>query len=64
MNPATDVTRIDEKIQLLKAAALELRTAGAGVPAVEKNTDRILASIKMLELAICDAATHSLRPLR
>jgi len=63
MNPAMDVTRIDEKIQLLKATALELRTAGAGIPAVQKNTDRILASIKMLELAISDVATHSLRPL-
>ena len=64
MNLATDVTSIDEKIRLLKAAALELRTAGAGIPAVEKNTDRILASIKMLELAISDVARHSMRPLR
>jgi len=57
MTPKSDLMRLDERIQLLKATALELRMAGAGIPAVEKNADRILASIKMLELAVSDVAT-------
>ena len=64
MTPESNVTRLHESIQLLKRTALELRAAGAEIPAVERNASRILASIKMLELAISDCATHSMRPLR
>lgn len=50
----TEMRQIDSKIQLLKKTALELQAVGERIPAVEKNTSRILASIKMLELNVSD----------
>lgn len=46
--------QIHEKIQTLKAAAEELAAAGEDLPAVVRNSARILASVKMLELGISD----------
>ncbi|GAH72318.1 unnamed protein product [marine sediment metagenome] len=43
-----------EKIQLLKQTATELKRISGGIQAVDKNVDRILASIKMLEINISD----------
>ncbi len=45
---------IDKKIQLLKKTAMEINTIADNIPAVEKNSSRILASIKMLEINISD----------
>jgi hypothetical protein len=45
---------LDRKIQDLKQTAQELQTMGAGIPSVERNVVRILASIKMLELNVSD----------
>ncbi len=53
----TDVVEIHEKIRLLKQTALELQVLGEEIPAVEKNTNRILASIKMLEINVSDIAS-------
>ena len=46
--------QIHEKIQILKAAAEELAAAGEDLPAVVRNSARILASVKMLELNLSD----------
>ena len=43
-----------EKIQLLKQTANELKRISGGIQAVDRNVDRILASIKMLEININD----------
>ncbi len=44
-----------EQIAAIRKAAEELkRMAGTGFPAVEKNADRILASVRMLELSVTD----------
>ncbi len=43
-----------KKIQLLKQTATELKRISGGIQAVDKNVDRILASIKMLEINISD----------
>jgi hypothetical protein len=48
------LVKIDEKIQAIKKAALELRELSNGIQAVERNADRILASTKMLEINISD----------
>ena len=45
---------INAKIQLMKQTAKELRRDTDEIPALSKNTARILASIKMLELNISD----------
>ncbi len=49
-----DAEQLHEKIQALKAAAEDLAAAGKAIPAVARNTARILASCKMLELEISD----------
>jgi hypothetical protein len=49
-----DLEGIDEKIQLMKKAAQELKEMGKNIPAMDRNLLRILASIKMLEINISD----------
>jgi hypothetical protein len=49
-----DLKKIDEKIQLLKSTAQELNRLGDDFPALARNSVRILASIKMLEINISD----------
>ena len=50
----TDLSHINAKILLIKDAAAELNRLGQDIPALTRNTARILASIKMLELNITD----------
>ena len=45
---------IDERIRLMKKTAEELQQMSSGFPALQKNTARILAGIKMLELNVSD----------
>lgn len=49
-----DLNEINAKIQLLKKTAQELNRIGEDFPAVARNTVRILASVKMLEINISD----------
>ena len=46
---------IDEKIKILKSTAQEISSIGDDYPAIVRNTARIMASIKMLEINISDA---------
>ena len=54
MGQQTDIKKIDEKIQVLKKAAEELNQQCQDFPAVARNSVRILASVKMLELNVSD----------
>jgi hypothetical protein len=49
-----DLNEINAKIQLLKKTAQELNRIGEDFPAVARNTVRILASVKMLEINVSD----------
>ena len=49
-----NLEEMDERIQQMRHLAEELKHRGEGIQAVERNVDRILASIKMLELNITD----------
>jgi len=49
-----NVKEMAEKIQAIKEAATELQDISGGVQAVDRNVDRILASVKMLEINISD----------
>ena len=54
-----DVNTIKEmagKIVLIRKEALELKAMSGGNQSVDRNIDRILASIKMLEINITDVA--------
>ena len=54
MNPRIDLNEIDAKIQLMKKTAEELNRIGENFPALARNTIRILASVKMLEINVSD----------
>ena len=54
MNPGIDLNKINAKIQLMKKEAEELNQIGENFPALARNTVRILASIKMLEINVSD----------
>jgi hypothetical protein len=49
-----ELGKIDTRIKTIKKAALELNELSAEIPAVDRNTARILASVKMLEINITD----------
>jgi hypothetical protein len=56
MVPETDLAAINARIVALKKTALELKALGADIPCLVRNTARILASLKMLEIGFCDVA--------
>ena len=49
-----DLNDINAKIHLMKKTAQELNRIGEDLPALARNTVRILASIKMLEINFSD----------
>ena len=56
MDELTDLHEIDTRIQTIKRAAEELNQMGGAFPALARNTARILASLKMLEINVSDVA--------
>jgi hypothetical protein len=54
MGQEYDIKGMAEKIQLIKETANKLKQISGGIQAVDKNVDRILASVKMLEINISD----------
>ena len=49
-----ELKKIDEKIKLLSNTAKELKILAENIPAITRNTTRLLASVKMMELNISD----------
>jgi len=50
------IGEMDVKIRLLRETTQELVDSAGDVEAVRRNAKRILASVRMLELNICDIA--------
>ncbi len=50
-----DIKGMAEKIRALRQNATELKAMSGGIQAVDRNVDRILASVKMLEISVVDA---------
>jgi hypothetical protein len=48
------IKEMAEKVQAIKKAATELKNISGGIQAVDRNVDRILASVKMIEINISD----------
>ncbi len=48
------ITDMDEKIRALRQTAQELLDTAGDIEAVRRNAKRILASVRMLELNVCD----------
>ena len=49
-----DLNEINKRINLMRQTAEELKALGQNFPALARNTSRILASIKMLEMNVSD----------
>jgi len=49
-----EMKKLDTRIKTIKKAAEELKTLSGGMQAVDRNAERILASVKMLEINITD----------
>ena len=49
-----EIRKIDTRIKAIKKAAQELKELSGGIQAVDRNADRVLASVKMLEINISD----------
>lgn len=49
-----EIIKLDTRIKAIKKAAQELKEISGGIQAVDRNADRILASVKMLEINISD----------
>ena len=49
-----ELKKIDDKIKLLRNTAKELKSLAKNIPAITRNTTRLLASVKMMELNISD----------
>ncbi len=58
MNNASEanVREMAEKIAAIRRQAEDLQAISGGIQAVDKNVDRILASVKMLEINVSDLA--------
>jgi hypothetical protein len=51
-----NIKLIAEKIETIKRTATELKNISGGIQAIDRNVDRILASVKMMEINITDVA--------
>jgi len=49
-----DLKKLDTRIKAIRKAAQELKKISEGIQAIDRNTERILASVKMLEINISD----------
>ena len=56
METGLDIVTLGAKIERVRSAILEMKTAGQGIPTLERNAARMLASLKMLEINCCDIA--------
>ena len=53
---SANIKAMAEKISTIRREATELKAMSGGIQAVDRNADRILASVKMLEINISDVA--------
>jgi len=49
-----EIRKLDTRIKTIKKATQELKHLSGGIQAVDRNAERILASVKMLEINISD----------
>ncbi len=61
MKHVPDIKSMNEKILKIKALLQELDADADCFPALSRNSKRALASIKMLELNICDIISIDLK---
>ena len=58
MTQEYDIKALASKVKALRRNVEAIMEMGAGIPAIEKNAERILADVKMLELNVNDAVEY------
>ncbi len=56
MTQEYDINGMVAKIRALKRNAAELKKISGGIQAVDRNADRILANVRMLEIDVVEPA--------
>jgi predicted component of type VI protein secretion system len=54
MAQESDIKKMADRILALRQEAAELKGMSGGIQAIDRNVDRILANVRMLELNISD----------
>jgi hypothetical protein len=54
-----DIKAMAAKVRALRRNAEALKEISGGMQAVDRNVDRILANVRMLEIDVCDVAEIS-----
>ncbi len=49
-----EIEKMDSQIKAIKKAAEELKALSGGMQAIDRNVERMLASVKMLEINATD----------
>jgi prefoldin subunit 5 len=49
-----ELRKLDTRIKTIKKTTQELKQLSGGIQAIDRNAERILASVKMLEINISD----------
>jgi prefoldin subunit 5 len=49
-----EIRKLDTRIKAIKKVTQELKQLSGGIQAIDRNAERILASVKMLEINISD----------
>lgn len=49
-----EIRKLDTRIKTIKKATQELKQLSGGIQAIDRNAERILASLKMLEINVSD----------
>jgi len=62
MDTQIEMERLNLSIQRARQAVEDLRRLGEDFPAVARNAERILASLKMLEINVSDIVDGGLVP--
>ena len=62
METKMDLKAMDARIRTIRKSAEELQTLADQFPALYRNTARILASVKMLEINLSDLVDQGLLP--
>jgi prefoldin subunit 5 len=49
-----EIRKLDTRIKAIKKTTQELKQLSGGIQAIDRNAERILASVKMLEINVSD----------
>jgi hypothetical protein len=55
MEDEYNIKAMSAKIRAIRETATELKSLSGGIESIDRNIDRILANVKMLEMEISDA---------